>query len=133
MKERSKYVLEGAIVELTKNEYDRYLSINDILTQIDSQQYLGSVTKEEANECANILNRILDLKANEITLLQTLSRDMFAFIRPEVGEGEAANKIEGQIDISELSKERAMKGIRQKINKVEEYKIVDSNEPKKEE
>lgn len=124
MKDRSKFVLEGAIVELVHNEYDRYLSVNDMLVNIDSQKYLGSVTEEEAEQCLNILNRVKELKDEEITLLQTLSRNIFMMIRPEKTEPE----IEGQMSVEDVAKEevtgtaaelntdRAMKGI-------EEYNV----------
>ena len=124
MKDRSKFVLEGAIVELVHNEYDRYLSVNDMLVNIDSQKYLGSVTEEEAEQCVNILNRVKELKDEEITLLQTLSRNIFMMVRPEKTEPE----IEGQMSVedvvkeevtgtaAELNTDRAMKGI-------EEYNV----------
>ena len=124
MKDRSKFVLEGAIVELVHNEYDRYLSVNDMLVNIDSQKYLGSVTEEEAEQCVNILNRVKELKDEEITLLQTLSRNIFMMVRPEKTEPE----IEGQMSVEDVAKEevtgtaaelntdRAMKGI-------EEYNV----------
>lgn len=124
MKDRSKFVLEGAIVELVHNEYDRYLSVNDMLVNIDSQKYLGSVTEEEAEQCLNILNRVKELKDEEITLLQTLSRNIFMMVRPEKTEPE----IEGQMSVEDVAKEevtgtvaelntdRAMKGI-------EEYNV----------
>lgn len=124
MKDRSKFVLEGAIVELVHNEYDRYLSVNDMLVNIDSQKYLGSVTEEEAEQCLNILNRVKELKDEEITLLQTLSRNIFMMVRPEKTEPE----IEGQMSVedvvkeevtgtaAELNTDRAMKGI-------EEYNV----------
>ena len=131
MKARNKYVLEGAIVELVHDEYDRLLSIDDMMTNIDSQQYLGGVTKEEATQCLDVLKRVKELKDNEITLLQTLSRNMFAYVRPEVTETETetgnkeenADAIEGQITMdevtgtaAELDKEKAMKGM-------EEYNV----------
>ena len=124
MKDRSKFVLEGAIAELVHNEYDRYLSVNDMLVNIDSQKYLGSVTEEEAEQCLNILNRVKELKDEEITLLQTLSRNIFMMVRPEKTEPE----IEGQMSVEDVAKEevtgtaaelntdRAMKGI-------EEYNV----------
>ena len=132
MKARNKYVLEGAIVELVHDEYDRLLSIDDMMTNIDSQQYLGGVTKEEATQCLDVLKRVKELKDNEITLLQTLSRNMFAYVRPEVtatdakedttAEGET-EAIEGQVTMdevtgtaAELDKEKAMKGM-------EEYNV----------
>ena len=124
MKDRSKFVLEGAIIELVHNEYDRYLSVNDMLVNIDSQKYLGSVTEEEAEQCLNILNRVKELKDEEITLLQTLSRNIFMMVRPEKTEPE----IEGQMSVEDVAKEevtgtaaelntdKAMKGI-------EEYNV----------
>ena len=127
MKARNKYVLEGAIVELVHDEYDRLLSIDDMMTNIDSQQYLGGVTKEEATQCLDVLKRVKELKDNEITLLQTLSRNMFAYVRPEVTETENKEEntdaIEGQVTMdevtgtaAELDKEKAMKGM-------EEYNV----------
>lgn len=127
MKARNKYVLEGAIVELVHNEYDRLLSIDDMMTNIDSQQYLGGVTKEEGTQCLDVLKRVKELKDNEITLLQTLSRNMFAYVRPEVTETENKEEntdaIEGQVTMdevtgtaAELDKEKAMKGM-------EEYNV----------
>ena len=133
MKARNKYVLEGAIVELVHDEYDRLLSIDDMMTNIDSQQYLGGVTNEEATQCLDVLKRVKELKDNELTLLQTLSRNMFAYVRPEVTETETetetgnkeenADAIEGQITMdevtgtaAELDKEKAMKGM-------EEYNV----------
>lgn len=118
-KARSKFVLEGAILELAKNEYDRYLSVDEMITNIDAQSYLGGVDKVEAEQCMNVLNRVQELKNNEITLLQTLSRNIFAYERPAV-ENKEENKeqIEGQISVDEvtgtaadLNKEKAMKGM----------------------
>lgn len=131
MKARNKYVLEGAIVELVHNEYDRLLSIDDMMTNIDSQQYLGGVTKEEGTQCLDVLKRVKELKDNEITLLQTLSRNMFAYVRPEVTETENKEEntdaIEGQVTMdevtgtaAELDKEKAMKGMEEyNVNNVE--------------
>lgn len=131
MKARNKYVLEGAIVELVHDEYDRLLSIDDMMTNIDSQQYLGGVTKEEATQCLDVLKRVKELKDNEITLLQTLSRNMFAYVRPEVTTTDAKKDTtaEGETDAkkditaeettgtaAELDKEKAMKGM-------EEYNV----------
>lgn len=125
MKERSKVVLEGAITELLQNEYDRYLSVEDMITNIDSQQYLGSVTADEAKQCVDILKRVKELKDNEITLLQTLARNMYAYVRPEKTEEIAENseQIEEQVTVdevtgtaAELNTDRAMKGI-------EEYNV----------
>ena len=131
MKARNKYVLEGAIVELVHNEYDRLLSIDDMMTNIDSQQYLGGVTKEEGTQCLDVLKRVKELKDNEITLLQTLSRNMFAYVRPEVTETENKEEnteaIEEQVTMdevtgtaAELDKEKAMKGMEEyNVNNVE--------------
>lgn len=128
-KVRSKYVLEGVIEELLKNEYDRYLDIDELQVNIDSQKFLGSVSEYEAEQCMNILNRVKELKDNEITLLQTLSRNIYAYVRPEEEKKEettsgetpdntTSNEIEGQVHIdevaekaSELNTDRAMKGI----------------------
>lgn len=125
MKQRSKYVLEGAITELVHNEYDRILSIDDMMVTIDNQKYLGAVTEYEGNQCADILARVKELKDEEITLLQTLSRNLFAYVRPEKTEAEANTEIEGQVTMDEveqaeatttgtaadLNTDRAMKGI----------------------
>lgn len=129
MKERSKVVLEGAITELLQNEYDRYLSVEDMITNIDSQQYLGSVTADEAKQCVDILKRVKELKDNEITLLQTLARNMYAYVRPEKTEEvtENSEQIEGQVTVdevtgtaAELNTERAMKGLEKyNVNNVE--------------
>ena len=61
MKARNKYVLEGAIVELVHDEYDRLLSIDDMMSNIDSQKYLGGVTAEEADQCLDVLKRVKEL------------------------------------------------------------------------
>lgn len=127
MKERSKYVLEGAIVELLSNEYDRILAVNDMEVNIDSQKYLGSVTEDEAKNCSDILSRVKELKNNEIILLQTLARNMFAYERPARAEA----PIEGQMEISELDKEKAMKGV--ETFKVEEVSSAEVSEDKEEE
>lgn len=129
MKERSKVVLEGAITELLQSEYDRYLSVEDMITNIDSQQYLGSVTADEAKQCVDILKRVKELKDNEITLLQTLARNMYAYVRPEKTEEvtENSEQIEGQVTVdevtgtaAELNTERAMKGLEEyNVNNVE--------------
>ena len=125
MKQRSKYVLEGAITELVHNEYDRILSIDDMMVTIDNQKYLGSVTEYEGKQCADILARVKELKDEEITLLQTLSRNLFAYVRPEKTEAETNTEIEGQVTMdeveqaeatttgtaAELNTDRAMKGI----------------------
>lgn len=127
MKARNKYVLEGAIVELVHDEYDRLLSIDDMMTNIDSQQYLGGVTKEEATQCLDVLKRVKELKDNEITLLQTLSRNMFAYVRPEVTTTDAKEDTTADAKedttaeettgtAAELDKEKAMKGM-------EEYNV----------
>lgn len=119
-KVRSKYVLEGVIEELLKNEYDRYLDMDELQVNIDSQKFLGSVSEYEAEQCINILNRVKELKDNEITLLQTLSRNIYAYVRPEEEKKEetATEEIEGQVTMeevvgtaSELNTDRAMKGI----------------------
>lgn len=123
-KVRSKYVLEGVIEELLKNEYDRYLDIDELQVNIDSQKFLGSVSEYEAEQCMNILNRVKELKDNEITLLQTLSRNIYAYVRPEEEKKEenttenTTGEIEGQVTMeevvgtaSELNTDRAMKGI----------------------
>lgn len=129
MKQRSKYVLEGAITELVHNEYDRILSIDDMMVTIDNQKYLGSVTEYEGKQCADILARVKELKDEEITLLQTLSRNLFAYVRPENTNtnvnAETSTEIEGQVTMdeveqaeatttgtaAELNTDRAMKGI----------------------
>lgn len=134
MKQRSKYVLEGAITELVHNEYDRILSIDDMMVTIDNQKYLGAVTEYEGNQCADILARVKELKDEEITLLQTLSRNLFAYVRPENTNtnvnAETSTEMEGQVTMdeveqantetaevsttgtaAELNTDRAMKGI----------------------
>lgn len=134
MKQRSKYVLEGAITELVHNEYDRILSIDDMMVTIDNQKYLGAVTEYEGKQCADILARVKELKDEEITLLQTLSRNLFAYVRPENTNtnvnAETSTEIEGQVTMdeveqantetaevsttgtaAELNTDRAMKGI----------------------
>ena len=137
MKARNKYVLEGAIVELVHNEYDRLLSIDDMMTNIDSQQYLGGVTKEEAEQCLDVLKRVKELKDNEITLLQTLSRNMFAYVRPEVTTEATTEAADGQVTVdevtgtaAELDKEKAMKGVEEYNvdNVVTEEKQVEAKE-----
>lgn len=137
MKARNKYVLEGAIVELVHNEYDRLLSIDDMMTNIDSQQYLGGVTKEEAEQCLDVLKRVKELKDNEITLLQTLSRNMFAYVRPEVTTEPTTEAADGQVTVdevtgtaAELDKEKAMKGVEEYNvdNVVTEEKQVEAKE-----
>lgn len=124
MKERSKYVLEGALVELVHNEYDRLLSVDELMVQIDNQRYLGSITNEEADQCMDVLKRVNELKDNEITLLQTLSRNIFNYVRPEKTTTDNGEAMEGQVTVDEvtgtaadLNKEKAMKGI-------EEYDVA---------
>ena len=106
MKQRSKYVLEGAITELVHNEYDRILSIDDMMVTIDNQKYLGSVTEYEGKQCADILARVKELKDEEITLLQTLSRNLFAYVRPENTNtnvnAETSTEMEGQVTMDEV-------------------------------
>lgn len=105
MKQRTKVVLEGALLELAHNEYDRYLDVDDLLVQIDSQQYLGSVTKEEAEQCKNILDRVKELKDEEITLLQTLNRVIFNMVRPEKTPNEESEDSEPvQLSIDDMPK-----------------------------
>lgn len=119
MKARSKYVLEGAITELLSNEYDRILALDDMMVNIDSQKYLGGVTEEEGNQCADILARVKELKDEEITLLQTLARNMFAYVRPVVAKvPENSEAMEGQVTVeevtgtaAELNTDKAMKGL----------------------
>lgn len=140
MKARNKYVLEGAIVELVHDEYDRLLSIDDMMTNIDSQKYLGGVTAEEADQCLDVLKRVKELKDNELTLLQTLSRNMFAYVRPEPVKTEetAEGQIEGQVSTdeivgtaAELDKEKAMKGMKE--YNVENVEVEAKQEEAKEE
>lgn len=99
---RQKVVLEGALVELLHNEYDKYLSVDDLMVQVDAQVALGSVTVEEGEQVANILTRVRELKNNEIVLLQTLNRTIFNMIRPA--------KVEEPI--SKLDEEAAVKDIK---------------------
>lgn len=134
-KPRSKYVLEGAIAELIKNEYDRYLAIDEMAVNIDSQQYVGGVTADEAVQCKDVLARVQELKDNEIKLLQTLSRNIFVMERVVNADGDKKVNPDGtaslldkegnvvattepemeniSIDeyIEDLSKENAMKGV----------------------
>lgn len=134
-KPRSKYVLEGAISELIKNEYDRYLAIDEMAVNIDSQQYVGGVTADEAVQCKDVLARVQELKDNEIKLLQTLSRNIFVMervvntagdkkVNPDGTvslldkEGNVVATTEPEIEnisideyIEDLSKENAMKGV----------------------
>lgn len=105
MKQRTKVVLEGALLELAHNEYDRYLDVDDLLTQVDAQQYVGSVTKEEAEQCKNILDRVKELKDEEITLLQTLNRVIFNMVRPEKTPNEESEDSEPvQLSIDDMPK-----------------------------
>lgn len=105
MKQRTKVVLEGALLELAHNEYDRYLDVDDLLTQVDAQQYVGSVTKEEAEQCKNILDRVKELKDEEITLLQTLNRVIFNMVRPEKAPNEESEDSEPvQLSIDDMPK-----------------------------
>ena len=108
---RQKVVLEGALVELVHNEYDKYLSIDDLMVQVDAQVALGSITKEEGEQVANMLGRVKELKNNEIVLLQTLNRIIFNMIRPKPEETADTSEIDGQISISDLDKEKAVKGV----------------------
>lgn len=134
-KPRSKYVLEGAIAELIKNEYDRYLAIDEMAVNIDSQQYVGGVTADEAVQCKDVLARVQELKDNEIKLLQTLSRNIFVMERVVNTEGDKKVNPDGTVSlldkegnvvattepetenisideyIEDLSKENAMKGV----------------------
>lgn len=105
MKQRTKVVLEGALLELAHNEYDRYLDVDDLLTQVDAQQYVGSVTKEEAEQCKNILDRVKELKDEEITLLQTLNRVIFNMVRPEKTPNEESEDSDPvQLSIDDMPK-----------------------------
>lgn len=115
LKPRSKVVLEATITEMLHNEYQRYLSVDDLLVTIDSQQYLGTVTKEEAEQVVNSLKRIEELKANEITVLSTLNRVIFNMVRP-VKEEETAKEadkemaVENITSVEDLKTESAMRG-----------------------
>lgn len=82
MKERSKIVLEGAITELLKNEYDRYLAADELLVQIDSQVYLGSVTKDEGELCKKAFDVIQKNRDEIITVFENLLNDIFNLERP---------------------------------------------------
>lgn len=134
-KPRSKYVLEGAITELIKNEYDRYLAIDEMAVNIDSQQYVGGVTADEAVQCKDVLARVQELKDNEIKLLQTLSRNIFVMERTVNVDGDKKVNPDGTVSvldkegnvvattepemenisideyIEDLNKEKAMKGV----------------------
>lgn len=88
MKERSKMVLEGAITELLKNEYDRYLAADELLVQIDSQVYLGSVTKDEGELCKKAFDVIQKNRDEIITVFENLLNDVFNLERPEKEEPE---------------------------------------------
>ena len=101
MKDRSKYVLEGALTELAKNEYDRYLAADELAVQVDSQVYLGSVTKEEGELCKKLFEEIARLKDIEIELLQRAINDIVTMERP--AKEQESKQIEGQMSIDELS------------------------------
>lgn len=88
MKERSKIVLEGAITELLKNEYDRYLAADELLVQIDSQVYLGSVTKDEGELCKKAFDIIQKNRDEIITVFENLLNDVFNLERPAKEEPE---------------------------------------------
>lgn len=88
MKERSKIVLEGAITELLKNEYDRYLAADELLVQIDSQVYLGSVTKDEGELCKKAFDVIQKNRDEIITVFENLLNDVFNLERPVKEEPE---------------------------------------------
>lgn len=103
MKDRSKMVLEGAITELLKNEYDRYLAADELNVQIDSQVYLGSVTKEEGELCAKAFEVIQEHRDLIITIFENLLNDIFNKERPVKTETET--EMEGQMTIDELKKE----------------------------
>lgn len=101
MKERSKIVLEGAITELLKNEYDRYLAADELLVQIDSQVYLGSVTKDEGELCKKAFDIIQKNRDEIMTVFENLLNDIFNLERPAKEEPE----IEGQMEIEEVKGE----------------------------
>lgn len=88
MKERSKIVLEGAITELLKNEYDRYLAADELLVQIDSQVYLGSVTKDEGELCKKAFDVIQKNRDEIMTVFENLLNDVFNLERPAKEEPE---------------------------------------------
>lgn len=88
MKDRSKIVLEGAITELLKNEYDRYLAADELLVQIDSQVYLGSVTKDEGELCKKAFDVIQKNRDEIITVFENLLNDVFNLERPAKEEPE---------------------------------------------
>ena len=88
MKERSKIVLEGAITELLKNEYDRYLAADELLVQIDSQVYLGSVTKDEGELCKKAFDIIQKNRDEIMTVFENLLNDVFNLERPAKEEPE---------------------------------------------
>lgn len=88
MKDRSKIVLEGAITELLKNEYDRYLAADELLVQIDSQVYLGSITKDEGELCKKAFDVIQKNRDEIITVFENLLNDVFNLERPAKEEPE---------------------------------------------
>lgn len=112
VKPRSKVVLEATLAEMLHNEYQRYLSIDDLLVTIDSQQYLGTVTKEEAEQVLNSLGRIQELKANELTILSTVNKVIFNMVRPaKPEEAEKEMAVENITSVEDLKTEAAMRGI----------------------
>lgn len=100
MKDRSKMVLEGAITELLKNEYDRYLAADELIVQIDSQVFLGSISKEEGDLCKEAFKIVMEHKNEEINIFEKLLDDVFKVIRPAKTEAE----IEGQMTVDEVEK-----------------------------
>lgn len=97
IKPRTKVVLEGTIAEMIHNEYQRYLSVDDLITVVDSQQYLGSVTKDEAERTVSTLKELQSFKTLELTLLEGLYTDIFRMVRPvkeeEVKEEEKEEEV----------------------------------------
>lgn len=112
VKPRSKVVLEATLAEMLHNEYQRYLSIDDLLVTIDSQQYLGTVTNDEAEQVLNSLGRIQELKANELTILSTVNKVIFNMVRPaKTEEAEKEMAVENITSVEDLKTEAAMRGI----------------------
>lgn len=111
VKPRSKVVLEATLAEMLHNEYQRYLSVDDLLVTIDSQQYLGTVTKEEAEQVLNSLGRLQELKSNELTILATLNKIIFNMVRPAPVEEEKEMAVENITSVEDLKTEAAMRGL----------------------
>ena len=101
IKPRTKVVLEGTIAEMIHNEYQRYLSVDDLITVVDSQQYLGSITKDEAERTVSTLKELQSFKTLELTLLEGLYTDIFRMVRPVKEEDKEEDKEEVKADKEE--------------------------------